>query len=193
MNNFLLELIKFWDKKWFFREEVVWGFSSNDENFEKCIFKWINWDRLNDSCYSRYYSSKPKSCDVIKFLEEQIDFIEFKTLYIWDTRNINTKINEFQLTKKLEWSYDLIKKIINENDFVYENKNDLIKEIYKQFYVSIYLHWIDPQNRFILAEKIKKIKRNLEWYFKNHPMPFGENFWAPKFIRTEDINNIYKS
>ena len=191
MDNFLLEFKKFWICNNIFEESVVSEFSEN-ENFSNCDFVWINWDKLTNDNYKQFYKEKPKSCDVIKFLKNQIDFIEFKTLNISEIKNINEKINKFELTEKLEKSYELIKFIIKNNSFIFDKKNILIIQIKKLFIVSIFLVWFDSKNKFALANKIKIIQRNIEWYFKANPMPYLENFLDPLFKRTEDMNKHYK-
>lgn len=192
MKYFLKELNNFWHRELIFNEVVIWTMSNAKiEEFSICTFIWIDWDKFTNDNYSKYYSLKPKSCDVLKILEENIDFIEFKKLYIADIKNINTKINQFELTKKLEWSYDLLKKIIEDERFIFIDKTEKIKLLSKGFIVSIYLHWFNETDIFWFSQKLGMIKRNLRGYFLQNPMPFWENFSEPIFKRTEEMNDLY--
>jgi len=86
---------------------------------------------------------------------------------------------------------NIIQNIIGENTFLFTDKDKLIKDIRKEFLISICLHWYDEADILGFSQKLGMIKRNLRWYFMQNPMPFWENFKKPEFIRTEDINKRY--
>lgn len=190
---FIKEFKKFWKINKFFLESVVWNFpKSIPEKFDCCTFEWIDGDKFTDDNYWKYYSRKPKSCDVISFLDTNIDFIEFKVLSVEDIKNINFKVNAYDLTKKLDWSYDLLKKINKEISFTFVNKEEELRNTNKNFIASFHFSNLSLSKDKLSSSFIfSKVKRCLTWYFRNNPVPFGENFNEPIFIETKDINNRY--
>lgn len=190
---FIKEFKKFWKINNFFLESVVWSFpKSIPEKFDCCTFVWIDGDKFADDNYLKYYTRKPKSCDVISFLDTNIDFIEFKVLSVEDIKNINVKVNAYDLTKKLDWSYDLLKKLNNEISFDFLNKEYELSNTNKNFIASFHLNNLSlAKDKLSSSLILSKVKRCLTWYFRNNPVPFGENFNEPIFIETKDINNRY--
>lgn len=189
---FTKEFRVFWISNSYFEETIVWNFpQSVIEKFDNCTFIWINWDKLANDNYSKYYRFKPKSCDAIKLLESGIDFIEFKILKIEEVRHINTKIPDYQLIKKLKWSYELLKKINNDVKFTLLDKEDLIEKINKRFILSFYFKTNDARDKLATSLKMQRVRNSLQWYFRQNPVPFWENFNEPKLVNTEDINSLY--
>lgn len=163
-------------------EVEVWTFpQAKIENFSSCTFTWFNFDMITDLVYCKYYRKKTKSCDVLKLFDKRIDFIEIKTLDITEVRTFWSKIwKEYKLIKKLEASYELIKKIIeNEKEFDNINDLDLLVKIQKLFCVAIYFKFnLDKDNweQFAITQRCNIFKKHLSAYFIANPLPYWENF-----------------
>jgi len=180
-------------------EIKVWDFpQARDENFNTCNFVWIDLDKVKNKIYRKYYTNKPKSCDVLKLFDYRIDFIEFKTLDISEVKSFWNKIGKkYELIKKLEASYDLLKRIIEKED-KFDNIDDLdsLVNIEKLFCIAIHFNkYIDKDiwEQFAITSKILTVKKNLESYFKANPVPYWENFVdEPKLLSVNFVSNNIK-
>ncbi len=184
-NILLIDEIKIWD----FPQARV-------EKFNSCNFVWIDLDKVTNKVYTRYYKDKqPKSCDILKLFNERIDFLEFKILDISEVKTFWNKIGkEYELIKKLEDSYNLLKMIIEkENEFDRINDLDFLVNIEKLFCIAIHFNnFIDKDNweQFAITWKILTVKRYLESYFKANPVPYWENFVdEPKLLSVNFVSN----
>ncbi|NUJ97185.1 hypothetical protein HGA92_00160 [Candidatus Gracilibacteria bacterium] len=165
------------------------------ENFNTCNFIGIDLDKVTDKIYKKYYTNKPKSCDVLKLFDARVDFIEIKTLDISEVKTLGSKIGKkYELIKKLEASYDLLKEIIeNEKDFDNKIDLDLLIEIQKLFCIAFYFKYsIDKDNgeQFAISGRVNIFKKNLESYFRDNLVPYGENFIDdPKLLSVNFVSN----
>lgn len=178
-----LKIKKYLNSTFGINEYRVWDFpSAIKENFSNCNFIWIDWDTLKNKVYPT--SQQPKSCDVIKFQESSIDFIEFKTIKITDSHSLDIKIVQYDLTKKLLGSYEMTKELLNDAYFDLLDKENL-KNINKVFCISFYIIWYtDPRKRLAMSMKVNLLKKSLNTYFIANPVPFWENFVNPKLFST---------
>jgi hypothetical protein len=188
---------------------------------ENCIIEVYDFDATKEGICNLLSLRSYKSCDALKILleKERIDFIEMKGLKDFlnpkfpnknnfdakgdQTLQIINKVQSFDIIDKIQESLDLLKLIINGNDFNLTNaEKNIFKEIPKNFIIVTDISSQENGLEFlmttleVLSENSSSIEEICSEIFsdeiENTKFPNIYNIQQPIPMTCEGLINFYK-